>query len=237
VEFVPILRALWRRRFLVLVGAVAAVALGVIAAGGETTRSGTASTRVVVDTEKSELIYQNPYGHDTLHWRADLLADLLASGPLREQVATEAGIKAKELAVVLPPLAVPVIPSTLPSRASKVANPTSDEYILTVHVDEVAPIISIEAAAPSRGAAARLAGAASAALQQTGTPTEVRPGIQGLAVESVGPVQSKEIVNKPKLVLGFALVVCLFCAWCGAIALGPRLLEAWRSFAERPQAA
>ena len=236
-EFVPILRALWRRRILVLVGALAAVALGVIAAGGQTTRSGTASARVVVDTEKSELIYQNPGGHDTLHWRADLLADLLDSGPLREQVATEAGINTKELGVVLPPLAVPVIPSTLPSRASKVANQTFYEYILTVHVDEVAPIISIEAAAPSRGAAARLAGTASAALQETGTPAQVTHGIQGLAVESVGPVQSKEIVNKPKLVLGFALVVCLFCAWCGAIALGPRLLEAWRGVAERPQAA
>jgi capsular polysaccharide biosynthesis protein len=237
VEFVPILRTLWRRRILVLLGALAAVALGVMAAGGETTRSGTASTRVVVDTEKSELIYQNPSGHDTLRWRADLLADLLASGPLREQVATQAGIRAKELAVVLPPLAVPVVPSTLPSRASKVANSVLDKYILTVHVDDVAPIISIEAAAPSRRAAARLAGAASATLQKTGTPAQVTRGIQGLAIESAGPVQSKEIVKKPKLVLGFALVVCLFCAWCGAIALGPRLLEAWRGVAERPQAA
>jgi hypothetical protein len=237
VEFVPILRTLWRRRILVVVGALVSIALGVLAAGGETSRSGVASARVVMDTERSQLIYRAPSGHDTLPWRAQLLADLTASRPLRERIAKEVGIKEKELAVVLPQLNAPVIPSTLPSRASRVANATFEEYVLTVRFDELSPIITIDATAPSRGAAARLAGAASTALQDTGTPALVAPGIQGLAVESVGPVQSKEIVKKPKLVLGVALVVCLFGFWCGAVALGPRLLELWRSVAGRPQTA
>lgn len=236
-EFVPILRTLWRRRILVLIGAVASIALGLVAAGGETSRSGFASARVVLDTERSQLIYRAPSGHGTLPWRAQLLADLTATRPVRERITTEVGIKDRELLVVLPQLDVPVIPSTLPSRASRAANATFEEYILTVRFDELAPLISIDATAPSREAASRLAGAASSALQDTGTPALVTPGIQGLAVESVGPVLSKEIVKKPKLVLGLALVLCVFGFWCGALALGPRLLDFWRAVAGRPQAA
>lgn len=220
-----------------MVGAVASIALGVISSGGEASRSGVASGRVVLDTPKSQLIHRAPRGHDTLPWRAELLADYLAVRPLRERIAKEVGIRTSELVVVHPPLTVPEVPTTLPARAARVANATFEDYILTVRFNELAPIISIEAAAPSREAAARLAGAASAAVQDTGTPSRVSPMIQGLVIESIGPVQSKELVDKPKLVLGVALGLGLFFIWCAAVALGSRSVEVLRALAGRPQAA
>jgi hypothetical protein len=192
----------------------------------------------VVDTERSELIYQAPRGHDTLPWRAQLLAYLTESGPLRKRIASQAGIPVKRLAVVEPPLAVPEIPATLASRAAKVANVIYEDHVLTVSFDELTPIISVDAAAPTREAAARLAAAASATLREAGTPASDIPGIQPLRVESLGPVQSKEIVEKPKLVFAVALALVLFCAWCAIVAVGPRALRGARAFvARRPRAA
>ena len=113
-ELVAILRLLSRRPILVAVGAVMAIAVGVLAAGGPTKKSGAASARVVVDTAKSQLIYQAPTGADTLPWRSVLLADLAGSRPLTDRIANEVGIRRKELVVVHPELAAPVTPPRFP---------------------------------------------------------------------------------------------------------------------------
>lgn len=234
-ELVAILRLLLRRPILVAIGAVAAIAAGVLAAGGPTTTSGTASARLVLDTAKSQLIHQAPLGGETLTWRTVVLADLAASMPVTDRIANEVGIKRSELVVVQPELTEPVLPTTLPTRAAKAAGVTSEEYVLTVSFDVLLPIISLEAEAPDRGAAVALVEAAAGALKDTGTPAPVAPvtqglsveGIQGLSVENVGPVRSKAIVDKPQPLLGVGLALVLFGLWSAGVALIPRLLSAW----------
>lgn len=228
-EIVGILRLLLRRPILIAIGAVAAIAVGILAAGGETKVTGTASARLVLDTAKSQLIYQAPSGAETLPWRAVLLADLSASKALTDRIASEVGIRRNELAVVHPELAAPVTPAALPTRAAEVAGVISEKYILTVRFNEPLPIISLEAEAPHRDAAVRLVEAAVGALKDTGTPAPTATGTQGLVVESVGPVRSKAIVRGPQRLLGPALAIVLFGVWCAGVALIPRRLSVWRA--------
>ena len=236
-ELVAILRLLLRRPVLTAIGAVAAIAVGVWAGSGETTKTGTASARLVLDTAKSQLIHQAPTGADTLLWRTVMLADLTASRPVMDRIASEAGVAASKLVVVHPELSVPVIPATLPSRAAAVASVIREEYVLTVRFDEFLPIISLEAEAPDRRAAVRLVEAAGDALEDTGMPARVTPLIQGLSVESVGPVRSEAIIDKPQPLLGVAIAIVVFVVWSAGVALIPRVRSAWRYTFERPRPA
>jgi hypothetical protein len=222
---------------LVAIGMLAAIAVGVLASRGEAKQTGTASARVVLDTAKSQLIYRDPSGGDTLGWRGVLLAELAGSRPVADRIAKEVGIRRKQLVVVYPDLAEPVMPATLPSRAAQAARVTSQKYVLTVRFDDVLPIISLDAQAPDRAAAARLAEAATSALKAVGTSEPVTAQIQGLVVERVGPVHSKAVIDRPQPLLGVALAVSLFGLWCAGVALVPRLVSAWRSAGRRPQAA
>jgi hypothetical protein len=237
VELVPILRLLSRRPILVAIGAVVAIAIGVLAAGGQTKKSGTASARLVLDTGRSQLIHQAPRGADTLPWRAVLLADLAGSRPLMDRIASQADIRRSELVVVHPDLAEPVLPATLPTRAAEVARVISEKYVLTVRFDEMLPIVSLGAEAPDRRAAVRLVAAAVDTLEDAGTPTEAAPQIQSLVVESAGPVRSRAIIDRPQPLLGVVLAIVLFGMWCAALAVIPRVLSAWRRFGPRPQPA
>jgi hypothetical protein len=236
VELVAILRLLSRRPILVAIGAVLAIAVGVLAAGGKTERSGTASARVVLDTARSQLIHQAPRGSETLAWRAVLLAELAGSKALTDEIAGEAGIRPNELVVVYPELADPYLPAILPTRAAEVARVTSEKYILTVRFDEMLPIISLEAEAPNRGTAVRLVTAATGAIDDAGT-TQAGPQIQSLVVEGAGPVRSKTIVDKPQPLLGVVLAILLFGIWSAGVAVIPRLVSAWRQYGGRPQLA
>ena len=236
-ELVGILRLLSRRPILVAIGAVVAIAVGVLAAGGQTQTSGTASARLVLDTAKSQLINQAPIGGDTLTWRTVLLTDLAASMPLTDRIADEVGIRRSELVVVQPELSAPAMPTALPTRAARVAGLISEKYLLTVSFDELLPIISLNAEAPARGAAVRLVEAATGALKDTGESARTTRQIQGLTVDSVGPVRSKAIIDKPQPLLGVALAMALFGLWSAGVALIPRLLSAWRHTGRRPQQA
>ena len=236
-ELVGILRLLSRRRLLVAVGAVLAIAAGVLAAGGPTKTSGTASARVMLDTAKSQLTHGAPTGGDTLTWRSVLLAYLGGSRPLTDRIAEETGIRRKELVVLYPTLEDPWRPAALPSKAAEAALVISEKYILTVGFDEVVPIISLKGEAPDRAAAARLVEATVNSLKDAGTPASVEPGIQGLRVESLGPVRSKAVVDKPKPLLGAAVAIVLFGLWTAGVAFIPLLLKAWRDAGRRPQPA
>jgi hypothetical protein len=237
VELVGILRLLARRPILVAIGAVAAIAAGVLALGGETEKTGTASARLMLDTAKSQLSHQAPAGADTLTWRTVLLAYHAGSRPLRNRIANEVGIRRNELALVYPNLAEPFAPAVLPARAAEKAAVISEKYILSVDVDEIVPIISLAAEAPDRGAAARLVEAALRALDNAGTPAQLTPRLQGLSVEPLGPVRSKAIVHKSNPLLGVGLAIVLFGVWSTGVALIPRLLSGWRDAPRAPQPA
>ena len=227
-ELLGILRLLSRRRLLVAIGAVVAIAIGVLATGLTTQTSGKASARVMLDTANSQLTHGAPSGGDTLTWRSVILAYLAGSRALTDRIADQAGIRRNQLVVVYPTLEDPWRPAALPSKASEVANVVPEKYVLTVTFDELIPIISLKAEAPDRRASARLAAAAVSTLEEAATPTQVTPGIQGLAVESLGPVRSKAIVQRPQPLLGAAIALVLFGLWVACVAFIPLFLDALR---------
>ena len=95
-EFLHLLRRLWRRRILLGAGVLVAAAT-LVASGGTspvTAQGGLASTSVALDTPRSQLVAAAPVGADTLAWRASLLAHLMATNASRMELAGRARCKA-----------------------------------------------------------------------------------------------------------------------------------------------
>ena len=173
-ELVAFLRVLWRRRILVGVGAILAVAVGFAVGGSPVPPSGLAKADVIVDTPQSALAAAAPRGFDTFYWRATLLAMLLGTDPARQQIARVTGVPEDQIAVTDLELTAPTVPAALPVAAVQAATTTAEPYVLTVSTNDVLPVVSIQAAAPDRAGAARLAAAAVSALQ-TGAPPRDTP--------------------------------------------------------------
>lgn len=216
-ELVALLRLLWRHRVVVAVGAVVALAAGFAATRGESTVVGVASVRLVLDTPRSELLDANPVGMATLEWRADLLGDAGGADDVRDRVATAMGIPPGELVMTAPARLVPTIAVPLPEHALDAAAAVPNHYQLAIQAASGLPIVGIDARAPSREAAARLATAAVHALQARATEDAASNDTQGFSVEPVGAVKARAIVEKPRKVMAAAVAVVLFGLWCTGV--------------------
>jgi hypothetical protein len=227
VEVVATLRMLWRRRVLVAVGALAAAAVFLAIEAGKTTEVTVARTGVVVDTPDSQLTHLAPRGADSLGWRAGLLADLMTSREARDRIAAEAGVDPRQLRITDPSLAIPPVPASLPRSAAEAAGLTPETYVLALRFDKLVPVIGIEAAAPERSTAIRLAEAAAAELKG-GAPAPEAAGKWPFVVEDVGPVRLREIGGGSRTTVALAIGAVLFVVWCAAIALVSAVAGAWR---------
>ena len=56
------------------------------------TRTGKATTRLMLDTGNSQLVGASPSGAESLTWRAQLLTELLTSDPIETRIASGSGI-------------------------------------------------------------------------------------------------------------------------------------------------
>jgi hypothetical protein len=227
-----------RQALLLAAGAVAALAMVAFVGSSQASSSGFAWTRVGLDTPKSQLVKSAPSGADTLPWRASLLIHLMGTDTVQRQLAERLGVRLDEVAVVDPVLAVPHIVASMPKRAAETAGFTVAPYVVTMNLrNSSLPIISVEAVAPDRAGAARLARAAAAVLEQQSstTPIPYRSKIktgggaplttQPFLVERVAPVRTKAIkeIALPAKQLGIPFV--LFALWCAGVILLPRLLR------------
>src|SRR5918992_1016679 len=106
-EVVSFLNVLWRRRLLVAVGLVVALALGFMAGRGPATSYGVANTRVLLDTTRSVTVENAPFGAESLPWRANLIVHLIGSEDAKRRLAQKLDIRPDQLAVVDEALSVP----------------------------------------------------------------------------------------------------------------------------------
>lgn len=226
-ELLAIARILWCRRLLVALGAVAVIALAVMVATGPASTTAVATTRVALDTERSQLVDGDPPGADTLIWRGQMLADLVASRPVADRIAREAGIPADQLFVVDPELSIPTIAGAIPRHAVEVAAVETEPYVLTVGWNVNVPIIGVTASAPDRAHAKRLANAAVDSLERSDTEVGSRR-IQGFVVESIAPVEVEVTVSGRKRAIAVMMAVVLLGLWCAAIVVGSSLLAGRR---------
>lgn len=228
-ELVALLRILWRRRVYVLAGLVLALAIGFAASRGPSTQLGIASTRVVLDTVDSQLVDAEPVGADTLAWRAALLGDLMGSDAGRPRIAYAMGIPERDLAVVAPHLNEPPKNTPLARRASEAAAVTTQPYVVAIQADGPLPIIDVDATAPSRGDAARLATAATDAIRQIAAAHRDTAELLAFVVDDAGAMKTKAITNGPRRGLAAGLALVFLALWCAGVIVVSHLAARRRS--------
>lgn len=228
-ELVDVARVLSRRPFLIAAGALVALALAFFLGGGATAAPGAvATTRVTLDTPKSQLITVKKQGADTLLWRASLLADLMASETTMDGIAKEVGVPRDQIAIVDPFLAEPTVPTPLARAATEAAAITGAPNVLTVNSVGDLPIITIEAAAPSADVARRLAEAATHSLEAEASPVHT-VAIQGFSVQQISPIAIEMVPAGHGPIVAIIGSFVFFCFWCAAVAIAPALLRTWRA--------
>jgi hypothetical protein len=229
-----ILQQLWRQRIITVVALLVAVCIGAfisfrVSPGlpphfqSRQYVVGIASARVLVDTPDSIVADLNPSGAASLSLHAQLLADLIASQPIRTAIASSLKIPLQSLAVVPPALA------GAPPVATPLANaitPPSGASTLTIGVDSTLPLVSISAEAPNAARAAQLAEGAVAELRSylvSVAAAQKIPASRQPRITSLG-IQSAATTKGPSRLYGVAatIVLFMFFCYCGLVVSGFR---------------
>lgn len=244
-ELVKILRELSRRRKLVALVLAASLLVGFLLAfsPGIPPKSrqyqvSLASSDILVDTRDSQVVAVGGKGPDlpTLASRANLMASLMTSGPLKEAIAKRAGIPVGKLTVVPPanPNTPGVPPAPVTTRESR-GVPDADATILSLSTDETLPILHVVAQAPDSDVARALSG---------GTIVELRRYLNGVAASQQIPTAHQLVVREFGAPLSetatrglprrFALAatILLILIGCGAIVGGTWFMRSWRQIEE-----
>jgi hypothetical protein len=236
-ELVQLFRLARRRWLALLAGIVLAVVAAVAVGGAPPTASTLAWTRVALDTPASELVKSAPSGYDTLPWRGLLLSHLMLTDATQRELAQRMRVPQNEVAVVDTEFAIPEVGDMVALKATDASLPTGALYVVTVNVPNVTlPVISIEAMAPDRSGAARLAQAAVAVLRSRASPggtytSKIRtngspqPRLQPFVVQQVAPVRVKHEVKSSLPTKGVAAALFVFVAWLAGVRILSRLVR------------
>jgi hypothetical protein len=228
-ELLTFLRWLRRHPIPVALGVLIAAAIAVLSAQGASRMFGVASQRLVLDTPNSQLLNADPYGADTLGWRAAALSEMTATGSVEERIARDMGVPARSIGVISMNLTDPEVESPLTTAALEAEAKAGEPYLVAVGFDEGLPLISVNTRAPDRAAAARLARVTTAALMAAASPPRATVAPQGLVVERIGWPRTKEVVDGPHRFVAVVVFGVLLSLWLVGIALVSRIRAALRT--------
>ena len=204
---------------------VAVLVAGAMIAGVKQYAVGTASTRVLVDTPSSQIVAVNPAGVDLLSVRANLLASLMVSGPIKAAIAERAGLKPGQVYGIATSAPSPVTNASPPALAYVLTTSVLSDTAVTDPAGDELPIIDISTQGPNAADAAQLANAAVAGLQQyldSEATSEGLPASQRIRITSVAAVQGVESVRGPSKVVAVLLALAVFLVSCALIVFVPR---------------
>ena len=183
-ELLSVGELLRRRRILLAVGLVVAVALGAAVAGvlpprraAATQPAGEALAQVVIDTRVPLVATTAPGADETIVQRSVLLADLMGSNAMTPLIAQRAGVQPDALAVLgpaLPPVSeFSLVPDgQLPQDAAAAAQTAvHTPYVVRLQPNYTVPVVSIGATAPDVHDAVALAQATIATLKSATLPS------------------------------------------------------------------
>lgn len=179
-DFVEVLRTLWRRRFYVAVAAILAVFAGLgagydvgLAPPSVKARSvdyGTASAKVLVDTAPTTLT-DSGVDYEPLVIRANVYARLFSAASVRRYISRFSRIPSDRIVTEVPSNGRLITnqPSENnaagPTQRSRQISSEQSGYRLDVDVEADLPIIELVAQAPTQTAAVGLVNGASAGIQ------------------------------------------------------------------------
>jgi hypothetical protein len=242
-EAVTILRELWHRRILVGLVAAAAILVGVLLTyklswppESRKYEVGVASARVFVDTPRSQVVDVAPRGSETTGARANLLANLMTQGVVKETIAKRAGLRPNQLVAgvesggVLPP-------DLANARVDPKAHSLTTRLVLNPDGLPL-PMFELESQGPDPAAAGRLA---TAAVEGLGTyldskaAAEQVPDARRLQVTGTGAPQVWRDTRGPRRLVALGAALFVFLGGCALIVLCSRLARGWRAAAEREE--
>jgi hypothetical protein len=236
-ELVTVLRELWRRRrYAALVGALALLVAAAVAFRLPSLESrkydvGVATTRIFLDTPKSQVLEVAPKGSETLAARANLIGNLMADGLVKAAIAKRAGLRPDDLEGVA---------EDTTGVQAETAPPARERYRLTTRVltattGDQLPIIDLEAQAPDAAAAAKLADSAVAGLRDyldTKAASQQVANAKRLQVAALGKAQGVEIVRGPGIAVAIFGGLFIFAVGCAMILVISSIARGWREVEE-----
>ncbi len=243
---VALLRQLWRRRRLVSLGAAIALTAQILIIFHVTlgvppkfqSRQydvGLASAAVLIDSQSSQAVDLGAGGKvqvdvGALSERAKLLANLLVTRPLRDDIATMSGVRPDRLITGLSSTTEPGPP---PSEASDVTIRPEDPAanILDLQTSDTVPIITVNAQAQTERTAARLAASTVTTLRtylESVADENGVPYVRQLVVRPLGRPMSALSRRGPDKGRAAFVFVLLLGLWCAAIVVVSGLMKAWR---------
>jgi hypothetical protein len=235
-DFVTILRDLWRRRTLVGLVLLLAASVGIMVAYRvsfpprlESRKHvvGISSARILIDTPNSQVVEVAPTGSDTLGTRASLLASLMVDGVVKSAIAERAGLRPSELIGVSQSAAEDSAPAGPRGRSASVMT----TRVITNSSGEQLPIIDVQAQAPDAQRAARLASAAVTGLRaylESKAALQSIPEAKRLQVTGLGVPQAADVVRGSHDLLALVAVIVIFVGGCASILVAFSLARDWR---------
>jgi len=241
-ELLSPLRLLARRRVVLLLGAMAAVAMG-IAAGGylpvgplasPERRSAIATAEIQIDTRRPLAADLRAIGA-TIADQSVMLSERLAADDTRALIARRAGVPVRDLVVLSSRTAIEGRSTPVARAAVDAASSVQSRFRLTLSSMSDAPIILVAAAAPDRRTAARLASAAADALELViDAPETVK---KRLMVKPLADPQTAAVVTGgPKPLLAVLAALFGFVGWCWCAVVAGGVARLWRSVTADPPA-
>ena len=229
----------WRRHVRLIAAAfVVAAAIGMLVSfrvsllppslHSRQTFVGAASAQVLIDTPHSQIADIGSGGQSTtLYTQASLLADVMASAPVVNEIATQVGIPSSQLVIVPPPASVVTpLKATALAVAAPRAAATRSPWKLTITQDPLLPIVAFAAQAPTANGAGRLATAATQVMGAHLAAIDVAqnvPARQRTVVNVINPPVAGWVSQGARKVYGLVAAIVVFLLIClVSLAVGAR---------------
>jgi hypothetical protein len=196
-----------------------------------------ASSDILIDTRSSQVVDVGGHGPElsTLASRANLLGNLMVTGPLKETIAQAAGVKPENLVVVPPANAeTPGVAPAPVETGHGVSVPKAQRSTLTFSTDDTLPILHVVAEAPDTETARKLALATVVNLRKylaSVAATQRIPAARQLVVRQFGAPTVTTATRGVPHSLALAVAVILALVGCGAIVGGSWFARGWKEFA------
>jgi hypothetical protein len=243
VELFKVLREIQRHKILVVLVVCVSAAIGFLLAfkpgfppQSRQYQQAIASSDILIDTRNSQVVDVGGHGPElsTLASRANLLGNLMTTGPLKETIAAAADVRPENLVVVPPANAeTPGVTPTPVETGHGVHVPSTERSTLTFSTDDTLPILHVVAEAPDTETANALALATVVKLRQylsSIAATQRIPAARQLVVRQFGAPTITTVTRGVAHSLAIIVTVALVLLGCGAIVGGSWFSRRWKEF-------
>lgn len=246
-EFVSFVKLLRRRRILLAIGALLALATGALTSGaiplgggGSGPSAGEGLAQVLVDTRVPLTATTAPGASLTIVRQALLLADQMSSSAVAATIARDAGIPPRALTVLAPVLAplteFSLVPDgQLPQVAAKDTQYAHTPNVVRLVPNYDVPFLTIQTAAPNEHAAVALAQATVSAMQRAilltgnGAGSANASPPPALHVQQLGPAVGAAVPSAGgRLRVGLVVTIVVFAVWCAVVVVVAGAARGWR---------